>query len=241
MLLKDMMTQINKKASGIKFVGQTSGVSLGTASITLDLTNLTDGIDTTAREGDMVLLSMSYADTNAVYLTYPSGFNNISADSIKLGNLFYVTRRIGFKIMGSTPDTTLTITGNTVNNRGSVASVIVLRGTDITEPLWTSSKGTNTFDWVIPTITPDVDGSMIVTFATIHRPDNITEFTSTTLDYIQNSDVSASTTSVCMGVGYLENVTSGSPISFGNATYVGTSIEDGYAGYISISLEVKPE
>ncbi len=82
MLLKDMMTQINKKASGIKFVGQTSGVSLGTASITLDLTNLTDGIDTTAREGDMVLLSMSYADTNAVYSTYPSGFNNISADSI---------------------------------------------------------------------------------------------------------------------------------------------------------------
>lgn len=201
----------------ISYVGGISGVSPGGSSITLSLTSLTGGIDNTARTNDIVLVlygAANNADLSMDVLT--SGYTKISD---LYGNDTYDTNgSISYKIMGSTPDTSVVTSTIGSSSYGKVAIAYVFRGIDITTPIdvtTTTSIGTNSGCPTPPAITPVTTGAVIVCAGANSSAAAL--FTTSELSsFITNVDISAPETSSTGGIGY-KTWTSGTftPAQFG--------------------------
>lgn len=226
--------------SGVEFVGYATGTSNGTDSITLDLTSLADGIDTAPAEGDLMLIGMSYSDTTANYLNFPSGYSNMASTSVYTGSLFFTTLRVGYKIMPSTVDTSYTITGQAATNRGSCATVLVFRGASASAPTGGIGSNTGSFDVSEASLTIGEQDSTLFTFATALRPTNPCTYSTSDLDYINNGSPSGSTTSVVGIWGYSSGVSSGATGTI-TLTHSGSDTEDTYAGNIYYRGEITKE
>lgn len=188
--------------SVIKYVGGSVSAYLGTTSnITVGLTSLTGGLATRPAAGDLVIV---YFGTGAVsnddlvvsgYTEVVELYSNSSTDTN-----FVIAR----KFMGATPDTSVTLTGGTLNasNAGTVA-VQVWRNVDVSSPfdvagLSSVKQGqTATF----PSITPTTRGAVILAGAAAgHQGGNRTYSNSSLTGFISiaSDDFNDST----IGVGY---------------------------------------
>ena len=121
-------------ASGIEFVGMTSGHNNGATDLVVDLTTLTDGIDTQPRENDLVIVATTFAyiSNGNPGIVSPSGYTEVadlySDDSLD------TNFSVNYKIMTSSPDTSVTC-NNIVSGYSLNAIVYVLRGIDISTPI----------------------------------------------------------------------------------------------------------
>lgn len=153
----------------ITFVGGSTQVSAGgTTDLTMDLTTLSGGIGTRPLPGDVIIVGFGSASTVNVDFSTKitgSGFTNISElyanDTLVDTNLI-----VGYKVVGSTPDTSLTITGGTgATTDGGAIGVHVWRYVDPVTPLdVTSTTATSITNANVnpPAITPVTAGAMIV-------------------------------------------------------------------------------
>lgn len=149
---------------GIEFVGRKMGATQG-GGVTLNLTTLSDGIDTEAREDDIVVLVQSHNGviTNYDMTVTTSGYTE-EADLYSADEGISHNLGAHYKVMGATPDTeVVTPTYNT--GGANVAIALVFRGVDTVTPIdvtTTTAIGNNTADVDPPAITPITNGAAIV-------------------------------------------------------------------------------
>ena len=148
------------------YVGGGSAVGTGT-TYSVDLTALTGGSDTIAREGDIVVVGTGWctsvgADADPTMSTsgYTEFHTDLWANDTREANFVSA-----YKIMGATPDTTAVANGP---NDGANAGGIVLqvwRNVDIGTPVdvtATTSTATNNARPDSPAITPVTYGCIII-------------------------------------------------------------------------------
>ena len=157
-------------ASGITLVGSRAVSWAGTLSDSvISLTGLTGGTDSAPIEGDLVIFQYSVGSNSGTpsISVVTSGYTNLI--SSQFANDSYDTTQIGGrKFMGSTPDTSITMSSTTSTSFGGSASIIVLRGVNQTTPLdvaVTVATGINTGRPTPPAITPVTSGAWIVCMA----------------------------------------------------------------------------
>jgi hypothetical protein len=152
--------------SGIQYVGGYVEGFVGTTSdVTISLTSLTGGFATQPAVGDFVIIyfgTASTADRDLVVSGYTEVVELYANDTYDTN--FVIAR----KFMGATPDTSVTLTGGTLNtaDAGTVA-VQVWRNVNVASPFdvagssRTSENATATF----PSITPVTTGAVILASA----------------------------------------------------------------------------
>jgi hypothetical protein len=144
--------------------GRTQTSTGGTANLSVSLTALTGGTDTAPQEGDLVIIAMCIASTaNRAYRI--SGYDVIA--DLYANDTFDSNFQVGYKIMGSTPDTTATITGGSGSTADGLAlAVYVWRNVDLTTPFdVTSVLNGPVIDTGLvnpPAITPVTSGAIII-------------------------------------------------------------------------------
>jgi hypothetical protein len=164
-MLADKLRAATAAAAGIQYVG---GYTEGFVGTTSDVTitfggNLTGGVDSSASEGDFVLVWFATGSKQNRDLVV-SGYTEITelySDDTRGVNLV-----VAYKVMGSTPDSTFVLTGGTVHTSDAGAVVVqVFRGVDTALPFdvtTATATGDNDGRASPPAITPATDGALIV-------------------------------------------------------------------------------
>lgn len=154
--------------AALTYVGGVSGSGTG-ATYNISLTSLTGGSGSTALEGDIVVVITGWASTangnpgvtTAGYTEEP-GSTDLYSNDTRDANV-----SANWKIMGSTPDTSVTVSGfnNAANGGGTV--VQVWRGVDQTTPMdatvtTTSASNQSASSPDSPSITPVTSGAYVI-------------------------------------------------------------------------------
>lgn len=116
------------------YVGGTSGGGTG-ASYNVSLTSLSGGIASAPAEGDLVIVNTGFTQTSDGNpgVTSPSDFTE-EADLWQTDTRG-ANQAVAWKVMGSTPDTSITVTGPNNSAYGGATVVHVWRGVDTTTPM----------------------------------------------------------------------------------------------------------
>lgn len=142
----------------IQFVGRGSSTSTP-----LSLTALTGGIDTAARENDLVVYLLSLAGTTDINLAVTTtGYTEVA--DLYANDTYDTNISVGYKFMGATPDTDIARPAGT----GYALIAHVWRGVDTSNPMDvtpTTATGTNTGVPTPPAITPTTAGAIVLCLA----------------------------------------------------------------------------
>ena len=147
----------------LSYVGGTSGLGTG-SSYGIDLTSLTGGIASSPAAGDIVIVVTGWGSTS----NDTPGVSSVGWTEI--GNYYQSDARdanlsIAYKIMGGTPDTSVTVFGSGNANYGGATAVHVWRGVDPSTPLdvlTTAAGGNNNARPDSPPITPLAIGAIVL-------------------------------------------------------------------------------
>ena len=145
--------------------GKTAGFGGGTSDNTVALTGLTGGTDTAPQAGDIIIIGFSAGyNTNALSLSIvSSGYTSVGPIT---GFDSYDTTLVGgYKVMSSTPDADVIVSGTTDAAAAGVVTVHVWRGVDPTTPMDVAAETAADANGGRPTppaITPVTSGAVIV-------------------------------------------------------------------------------
>lgn len=213
--------------AGIQFVGGYSeGFNGGTSDRVISLTSLTGGLASQPSAGDIVIavntsqnaLNAFVGDAKAI-----TGYTSIMYQSARTPDINHETSigRVSYKIMGSTPDTSLTIAGGTGDTScaGSI-SLLVFRGVNQTTPIDTTLSYTLTASGTAKANPPSITASnnaMIVAGGTGAYHNGTATYTSSDLTGFITS-LGSDDYNVISGIGYhLSTGVAFDPAQFGNA------------------------
>lgn len=123
----------------IQYVGGRGAGRAGTTStVVVDISSgLTGGIGTAAAAGDLVVVTNSVgtaARAPALNITTPTGYTALTAQRTT-ATTYDTNVQTCYKIMGGTPDTSVTIPGSGNTADGQAYTIQVFRGVDTTTPL----------------------------------------------------------------------------------------------------------
>ncbi len=192
----------------IEYVGgYATSVTASTSDVTITFGgNLTGGLAASASEGDTVVVyfgvGSSATDRNLVIAGYTE-LADLFGDDVNDSNL-----AVGWKRMGVTPDTTVTLTGGTfsVGGGGSIA-IQVWRNVDSLFPVGSSVLTATSSNSVLcnpPSITPTINGSVIIAGGVGAHTRGVQTFSSADLtNFISSGSTDVSIDST-IGVGYKE-------------------------------------
>jgi hypothetical protein len=167
----------------IQYVGGSTTTALGgTANISVALTGLTGGIATAPAAGDIVIIAVSIgAVTSKTYRI--STYTQIA--SLYANDTYDANLQVGWKRMGSTPDTTATITGGSgVSTDGMAIAVHVWRNVDSVTPIDSTPVTAAVLNTAIPAfgaVTPTTSGAVIICAAGSGHIANAVTYTATSL------------------------------------------------------------
>lgn len=223
----------------ISYVGGIVAAVAGSTSDTvISLSGtLTGGSDSSPSAGDLVVVTIAVGHTGDAVTT-----DIITADYTELTALTADDTRdirlmTGYKFMGGTPDTDVTISGSDVTTAAMAYTVQVFRGVDISTPMDVAVVTATGLSLGRPdpdAITPVTDGAWIVVCT------GATTTTSATFTYSDMTNVlsvySNDTDDVIIGSGYNDTWTSGAfdPVASSTGSI---SVNDCWAAY---TLALRP-
>jgi len=146
------------------YVGGTSGAGGGsTSSASISLTSLTGGAASSPSTGDLVIVAHGFGGTADKAVSITTGYTEVAElfSSDSYANNF----ALAYKIMGGTPDTTVTVSGSQVTSEAYASAVHVWRNVDQTTPMdvtYTSSQTLNSLIVTPAAITPVTPGAIIL-------------------------------------------------------------------------------
>lgn len=231
--------------TAIQYVGgkTVSITPSGSSNTTISLTDLTGSPNPSLQAGDIVIVSYvigsggtTYRDPNVASNTYTAlatVFSNDTSDT----SLYS-----GYKIMGATPDTSVTVTPTTNINFSGVVAIQAYRYCDSNFPIQQPAN-TATFTSTVrptpPTITPwDNDSVAVIVGAGAHNRGNVAYTTTGLTSFITSGSTDTpDDSSIGMGFRVIQSG-SYSPNRFGFPQADGTAYSS--AG-ISIALKPKPD
>ncbi len=227
-------------AIGIQYVGgYATSVAAGTANrvITFD-GNLTGGLASSASAGDLVVVYFGVGSTADVDLVI-AGYTEIA--DLYANDALDANLAVGYKFMGLTPDTTVTLTGGTGDfpNGGAIA-IQVWRGVDPYLPLDVVSTTATGIDTVLcnpPSITPITAGAIILAGGAGGHAAGVHTYSSSDLTSFISSGSANVTNDATVGLGY-KTWTSGAfdPAAFTFSGSDGT----GYS-WAAVTLALRPD
>lgn len=152
----------------IQFVGSKTFWHAATSAQTCSLTDLLDETGATAalQQGDLVLVNLvqgSAMDRQQAELT-PTGYSPAHAD-LHSDDDFDTNLQVSYKLMGGTPDASLSIPASDSTDSGVAVAIFAFRGVDSSSPVdiaATSAIGSNSGVVDPPAITPLSRGAWIV-------------------------------------------------------------------------------
>ena len=163
----DFPPDIRKALAALQYVGGVTGSRIGSTSqgLTLSLTGLTGGIGSSAAAGDIVVAVVSTGSTvdRAIGVATPTDFTEeqeLYSDDTADNNL-----SVSWKIMGSTPDTSIVTSPSNSTADGLSAAVHVWRYVDQGTPFdvaETTATGINTGQPTPSAITPSSSGAIVL-------------------------------------------------------------------------------
>lgn len=116
---------------GLSFAGTSTGQNITISSVT-DIGGNTVSI----RSGDLVLLGFASGSTADRALNVSSsGWTQIDTKRYINGTTYDVNMGLWYKVMGDTPDTTVSVTGTLNNADAGAVNIAVYRGVDQTDPI----------------------------------------------------------------------------------------------------------
>ena len=145
------------------FVGRTSGTANNGGNITITLNSgLTGGTGSAVSTGDMVIVGGA-SGGNGVGLAFPGDWTVIDNGTTGGGNSRGI---VAYKIMGATPDTSVTLTGDGSNFSSVGAIAHVMSGCDYDSSVTpTTATSTGSTDPDPPSITPDENNTAVFAWA----------------------------------------------------------------------------
>ena len=168
----------------LSYVGGFKQGYTGTASnIVVPLTTLTGGTDSAPSADDIVVVCFSVGSTVALGIAI-AGYTTIASGTAS--DTFDATLTAGYKLMGVTPDTSVTLTGGTISTAAAgVVEVHVWRGVDLVTPIdvtTVTTTGINSGTPTPPPLTPITPGAIILAGAgNAHSGGSTPVFTATYL------------------------------------------------------------
>lgn len=151
--------------SGVQIVGTVTGERATAGDITLSLTSLQGGIATAAAQNDLVLVwTVSSSTTDQDTTTSTSGFTEV-ADLYGNGSTNDANSSLYYKLMTSSPDTSVTV--NSGSGTNFVAGAVVYRNVNTASPFdATTTTATNTTSNPDPaSITTVTNNALVVVMA----------------------------------------------------------------------------
>ena len=197
-------------AGGLRYVGGKTSADTGGA-LSISLTNLTGGISSAPAENDIVIIVIGVAhDSFGIGALSVSGYTTIASFSNMSSFSDQFQYYVGYKIMGVTPDTTVSVT--TSSPRGVATAIQVFRGVDVNVPfdvlgtrqgfLDTATAVTNINS---PSITPITTDAVVIGIGVLSSANTDTLLSCSNLTNVLSvrrraaSGVSTRTASVAMG------------------------------------------
>ncbi len=209
MMLFEKVIGASVKKKPIEFVGgYTEGFS-ACMEKTISLASLTGGIDTQPRENDIVVVVAGIVPNYSGSGYFPdiqSGYTALLETEVE--DLYHISVKVAYKIMGSTPDTSLTLASGTINlNGGGSVSVLVFRNVDMQTPVDASLVYASAISTAIPnppSISPISAGAFIVAGGAAGHNTGLTAiFTSSDLENFISS-AGPSDKDATTGIGFVE-------------------------------------
>jgi hypothetical protein len=213
-------------AGGIDYIGGRAAAFLGTTSTTnLNLTNLTGGINNAPWADDIVVIfyGIGRADesTNTISV---SGYTSLGLSRPE--DTYATSLDVSYKIMGSTPDTSATLSSTISVENAAAVAVHVFSGVNTATPMdVTSTVATNSSSAIPnpPAITPVTVGAVVVAGGAAGHNDGTDTFSSSDLTSFRTSGAN-DTYDVSIGAGYVRWVSGAvNPAAF---TWTGTDNND---------------
>jgi hypothetical protein len=218
--------------------GSTFAFSGQTGDRTLSLTALTNGSDTSPSAGDLVVVFYGTgSNTTARTISVKSSYTNLTQ---LIGNDTYDAHLVvGYKVMGSTPDTSVIVSGTGSTADAGVVVVHVFRGVDQTTPLdvaSVSSAGANSVLCNPGPITPTTEGAWVIAGGSGAHVDGTDSYSSSDLTSFLTAGAN-DTYDVTVGVGIKTDWVSGAfdPAAF---TFSGTNAAT--SSWVAYTLAVRP-
>jgi hypothetical protein len=183
--------------------GRTQSAAGTTSNINVSLTGLTGGAATSPSAGDLVIIAIEITGTSDK--TYRiSGYTQI-ADRYSNASTFDSNFQVGYKFMGTTPDTTATITGGTGNTADGFSAIVqVWRNVNSTTPLDVAAQFASSTSSGIPdpaSITPVTAGARIIAAAGTGHNGGTDTFTANYLSNFLTVGREGSTNDSTVGMG----------------------------------------
>lgn len=223
----------------IIFVGSHVGTHAAITAQAVAFSNLRDAanVQPTLQQGDIVLVAVENASTvnrttaGGADVLVPSGYTGIGThdyrDDSNDSNF-----RVSYKVMGATPDTSVSIPASNATTAGVAYAIYVFRGVNtIGGPLNGAAVTTGNINTAVAdaaAITPTVAGSWVVVFAgaaaaagtAFTRPAN----TDATTNYFRSATLTTTTNDPVIGGAIYSGWTSGAfdPNAFGGSTTTNT-------------------
>lgn len=114
---------------GIQLVGQKTATITATAATNVSLTDLTGGLASAPAAGDVVLVAVALARNADRDLVAATGYTEVNEVYVS-GTTYNTNLMLAYKVMGSTPDTLVTISGNDNTGSSTAVAIKVFRGVD---------------------------------------------------------------------------------------------------------------
>ncbi len=223
----------------IEYVGgQTQALPLA-ASTTITF-SLSGGLGSVPADGDLVIVSIAVASgSDAVIGVNTGGYAELTelfANDGRDTNL-----SLSWKIMGTTPDSSVVVTGKSTSTSAGVAVIHVYRGVDATTPFDVTSATSTGIDGGIPdppAITPTTSGALIVVAAAnAHSGDSAGTFSASYLSNFSTLvDASGGTYDCTSGIGSVP-WTSG---AYNPAAWIFGAPDGGSYSNASVTMALRP-
>jgi hypothetical protein len=187
------------------FVGnQFFGRSGSTSSTTVGFALSAGTGETVPQAGDLVLLTIAHGAVLTTLMSAPTDYTQLArfAASNTNNTVLYV----GYKIMGSTPDTTFPVVSSISTANAQTAIVFVFRGVDPTNPIdvtTTTATAGNSRRADPPAITPITQNSTVVAIGAGGHTASSVNYTTTDLTNFKTL-FSTDTYDIVHGAGYFE-------------------------------------
>jgi len=226
-------------ASGIKYVGGYTDIVDDSDDTVISFGgNLTGGISSSAQEGDLVLVYFGYSITQGSAYPLASITDYTEYVNISSTDFFISTLIVGYKFMGATPDSSLTINGGGGTICSGAVGVQVWRDVDSVTP-FDVTRTTNTQSSTVepnpPSITPITDGAYVVAGGHGAHSEGNQTFSSSDLDGFITQGQTVLTDST-IGLGYKKWVSG----SFNPAKFTFSGTDSTSCSNCSTTLALRP-
>lgn len=230
---------VGKSQAALTYVGGTVSSRTGHASsaLTFDLTALAGGFEASAREGDIVIVALAIgAVADKALSISTAGYTGNELTELYANDTYDANLAVYWKIMGSTPDITVTAMASGDTSAGIAVSVQVWRGVDQSNPIdvaIATATGLNDGKPIPPAILPTTVGAIIIPMGVASYSTSAIFTTATLSNFISGAQVETQDVMVGMG-SYAWSSGTYTPAAFGGG------ITNTSASWAAATLALRP-